>query len=254
MPFDKNFAISVMYPAATAAYQIMTVPNPPLPPGYTLVGSIQANPGAVVSAMEAADPDQQNIVHQVIMESNIFGLVAWNAAAKSAIVAIRGTQTLWDWIADFDAAVVPYAPNPGAGGVHMGFQLVYLLIRDSVKKLLQTGCAGAQQIWVTGHSLGAALALLCAFDLLNPGFGATPQLYTFAGPRTGDPQFVASFDAAIPVCYRIVNFMDVVPQVPLPPFYGHVLQEIDVNGGFRPLNVAYAHSLTTYLAGLQKLP
>jgi hypothetical protein len=51
----------------------------------------------------------------------------------------------------------------------------------------------------------------------------------------------------------VVNFMDVVPQVPLPPLYKHAGEEVLVYGGFKPLEVAYAHRLTTYLAGLQKL-
>lgn len=80
-----------------------------------------------------------------------------------------------------------------------------------------------------------------------------PQLYTFAGPRTLDPAFSHVFNAAIPECNRVVNFMDVVPQLPLPPVYEHVGTETLVHGGFRPLDVTYAHQLTTYLAGMQKL-
>jgi hypothetical protein len=47
--------------------------------------------------------------------------------------------------------------------------------------------------------------------------------------------------------------MDMVPQVPVPPVYMHVGTEVLVHGGFRPLDVTYAHHLTTYLAGMQKL-
>ena len=47
--------------------------------------------------------------------------------------------------------------------------------------------------------------------------------------------------------------MDVVPQLPLPPAYEHVGQETLVHGGFKPLDITYAHHLTTYLTGLQKL-
>lgn len=204
--------------------------------------------------MLVASPDHQRLANKMVSESSIFGLVAWNAATQTAIVAIRGTETIWDWLADVDAAPVPYLPNLDAGLVHMGFQLVYQHIRASIANLLITDCQGVQTIWVTGHSLGGALAVLCAYDILkNVNPGPVPQLYTFAGPRTGAPDFVGKFNAAIPVCNRIVNFMDVVPQVPTPPVYDHVGQEKLVQGGFRPLDVAYAHHLTTYLVGLQKL-
>lgn len=252
-PFDVRFAIDVMYPAANAAYVIMTTPAPALPAGFTLVGAIEANPAEAQAAMAAADPKQQRIVLSALKESNIFGLVAWNAATKTAMVAFRGTETIWDWIDDIDAVPVPYLAVAGSGLVHMGFQLVYEHIRKSTAQLLAQ-CAGPAQIWVTGHSLGGALAILGGFQIaksLNPGI--VPLLYTFAGPRTGAPDFASKFNAAIPECYRIVNFMDVVPQVPLPPLYEHVGTEEEVHGGFKPLDVTYAHHLTTYLAGLQKL-
>jgi triacylglycerol lipase len=256
MAFDKNFAINVMYPSANAAYLVMSVPPPPLalPAGFVSVGLIHANPVDAAAAMNAADPDHQRLANKMVAESSIFGLVEWNATTKTAIVAIRGTETIWEWIADVDAAPVPYLPTLGAGLVHMGFQLVYQNIRASIASLLKTNCQGAQTIWVTGHSLGGALAVLGAYDILkNVNLGPVPQLYTFAGPRAGAPDFAGNFNAAIPVCYRIVNFMDVVPQVPVPPLYEHVGKETLVQGGFRPLDVAYAHHLTTYLAGLQKL-
>jgi len=257
MAFDKNFAINMMYPLANAAYLVMNTPTPPLalPAGFVVSGLITANPQHAAAAMAAADPDHQRLANLMVSESSIFGLVVWNATTATAIVAIRGTQTIWDWIADIDAVPVPYLPDPGAGLVHMGFQLVHEHIRASIGNLLTTNCKGAKTVWVTGHSLGGALAVLSAFDIFkNVKPGPVPQLYTFAGPRTGAPDFAASFKAAIAECNRIVNFMDVVPQVPLPPLYEHVGVETLVQGGFRPLDVTYAHHLTTYLAGLQKLP
>jgi triacylglycerol lipase len=206
--------------------------------------------------MAAADPNHQRLANMMVSDSSIFGLVAWNPATRTAIVTIRGTKPIWDWIADIDAIPLPYLSDPSVGLVHMGFQLVYEHIRLSIADLLSANCQGALTIWVIGHSLvGGALAVLGAFDIFkNVKLGPAPQLYTFAGPRTGAPDFAASFAAAIPTCNRIVNFMDVVPQVPLPPAYEHVGQETLVHGGFRPLDVTYAHHLTTYLAGVQKLP
>jgi predicted lipase len=111
-----------------------------------------------------------------------------------------------------------------------------------------------KRILVTGHSLGGAVAVLSGLDIFkNIDSTFVPELYTLAGPRACDSAFAAHFDEQIQVCYRIVNFMDVVPQVPLPPLYKHVGTEVLVHGGFKPLDITYAHQLSIYLAGLQFL-
>jgi len=257
MAFNVDFAINVMYPAASAAYLTMSVPIPPLnlPAGFVSAGTISANPQDAAAAMKTATADQQRLANKVVTESSIFGLVAWNSAEKTAIIAIRGTETWQEWLADIDAAPMPYLPDPPAGDAHMGFQLVYEHIRKSIVSLLTAQCPGVETLWITGHSLGAALAILAAYEIMaTMRTVPVPQLYTFAGPRTCAPNLAANFNANIPSCSRIVNFMDVVPQVPLPPLYEHVGQETLVHGGFRPLDITYAHHLTTYLTGLQKLP
>src|SRR3974390_3337104 len=100
MAFDARFEIGVIWPAANAAYTIMSDPNPPLPPGYALVGTILADAQFAAAATTAAlaVPSQLRMAQEMLAESNIFGLVAWNDADKTALVAIRGTKTIWEWI------------------------------------------------------------------------------------------------------------------------------------------------------------
>ncbi len=255
MTAETSFLLNVMYPAAQAAYTVAGIPTPdPMPVaalGYTTVGLIQANAQKAAPAMAQATPDAEMIALKVVRESNVFGLVGWNAADSTVIVALRGTEYWPDWVSDLDIPLVPDRSVPSAGMVHMGFQLVYEHIRDSILALLGQGYMGATKIYVTGHSLGGALAVLCGMDLVsNSPVKVVPELHTFAGPRVGDPKFAGSFAGKIPVCFRVVNFMDVVPQVPLPPTFEHVGTKILVHGGFKPLDPVYAHHLTTYKAGL----
>ena len=51
-------------------------------------------------------------------------------------------------------------------------------------------------IFVTGHSLGGALATVCAFDLAISGKIDKSRItkYTFGEPRVGDPVFANDFD------------------------------------------------------------
>src|SRR5271154_2471077 len=87
---EVQFLINVMYPAAQAAYSIMNGPATPLtlPAGYAMAGVINADSQQAAPAMAAANPDQQRLANQTVLESSIFGLIAWNATDQTALIAL----------------------------------------------------------------------------------------------------------------------------------------------------------------------
>jgi triacylglycerol lipase len=108
---------------------------------------------------------------------------------------------------------------------------------DSIRKLLKKAGAGTRRtLWITGHSLGGALAVLaggaCAYDpdTLLPVNG----VYTFGQPRVGLHDFCNNIELKFGrVYYRFVNNRDVVPRVPPRAFdYTHTgrLIHFDSNG------------------------
>jgi hypothetical protein len=77
---------------------------------------------------------------------------------------------------------------------------------------------------LTGHSLGAALAILAAWRLKQLGYQIAP-LYLFGCPKVGGLVFQDAFDKVFPEVYRFVNHNDVVPHLPPKPApYEHVGQ------------------------------
>lgn len=70
------------------------------------------------------------------------------------------------------------------------------------------------QVFVTGHSLGGAMASIAATDLAIKKI-VTPVLYTFGQPRTGDSTFAQLTAKNVPRSYRVVNANDPVPHLPL---------------------------------------
>ena len=153
-----------------------------------------------------------------------------------AIVAFRGSE-IWkkkgkfDWdkvIADLKADVdIRLTDWPQGGKVHRGFkealEEVWVDLLPYIRQLDQQG----MQIWMTGHSLGAALATLCAGR-----YGNVQAVYTFGSPRVGNDVFKEKFDVNT---YRIVNNDDIVARVPPPGAYVHVgeLKFIDSDGTIR---------------------
>lgn len=134
-----------------------------------------------------------------------FGAV--HASDGTALLAFRGTQAdkVADLGTDANALLVPW--ELGTGRVHFGFQRAYQAIRADIDTW-RAGPAAGRQLLMCGHSLGAALACLCASI-------ATPhRLVTTGGPRTGDSTFVDSIKAP---WTRLVDCCDFVTR--LPPIY-----------------------------------
>jgi triacylglycerol lipase len=69
--------------------------------------------------------------------------------------------------------------------------------------------AGHLPLFITGHSLGGALATVAAKKLANPA--GIAACYTFGSPRVGDEEWISSIKTPI---YRIVNAADCVTMLP----------------------------------------
>ena len=72
------------------------------------------------------------------------------------------------------------------------------------------------KVWVTGHSLGGALASLASTALLHDGSTTKSKLlmYTFGQPRVGDYQYALRHDKLVPISFRVTHYRDVVVHLP----------------------------------------
>jgi hypothetical protein len=149
-------------------------------------------------------------------------------------LVFRGTLGLQDAITDLN---FPQVRGPAGGQVHGGFKKAFDAIWQ--QPLTSTLAKLDVPLFLTGHSLGAALATLAAsYCLNNPvlGKGGLGALYTFGSPRVGDPALGRTFDPQFFHC-RIVNNVDVVPtlppELPIPGIeFKHVgqLKQLDAPG------------------------
>lgn len=245
MAFDASFALNVVLPLAEAAYSVMSTEAPSLPSGFEQTALVRADVAKAATTDHAA-----GLVTAMTKDTSIFGLMGRNTETATAFIAFRGTQDLEDWVHDLDAIDTDYAPIADFGHVHAGFQAVYELVRDSISANIAATCSGCTQIVITGHSLGAAVALLAAPDVFRtmpPRL--EPRVITFAGPRVGLPDFAGSFNTDIEACFRVVNFLDIVPHVPVAP-YVHVGAAVDIDSGG---DLSTRHDLASYRAGLSAL-
>ena len=137
-----------------------------------------------------------------------------------AVLVFRGTLGLIDTLTDMNTLM---SDCRGPGKIHKGFRKdidrVWPLILEKLKSL-------DVPLFITGHSLGGALATLSAGLLKQDTRMPRPSaVYSFGSPRVGDREFSESLDGIFHC--RMVNANDVVPTVPLPfsvkpfPAYQH---------------------------------
>ncbi len=127
------------------------------------------------------------------------------------IVVFRGTQEAGEWIANLDVQQIAYPNNnPEAGKIHRGFHELYFKSINQVVQQEINRLNPAIPCYITGHSLGGAIAVLAAVDLaLNfPALSAQIQMYNYAPPRVGNPTFAKFYSDLVPNSYRVVNQAD----------------------------------------------
>lgn len=185
-----------------------------------------------------------------------FGVVAQDSLGN-VVVAIRGTASIFEWVQDARFLLVKCPILPGAGYTEDGFTAVYESLRIT-ENPASTRLVDAlpdmafphpvTSVTICGHSLGAALATLLALDVgANTKF-EKPIAYTYASPRVGDPSFVDTYNQLVSNTYRFANRLDIVPKVPSPPLYEHVLGLYDLNPMLKvKWDIPCEHHLTTYL-------
>ncbi|MTH53625.1 lipase family protein [Bacillus mangrovi] len=157
------------------------------------------------------------LVHSFKAKAN--GIPEWFGfileSDDAIVIAFRGTQSDADWVADASISQTPFLYGNNGGLVHSGFQSVYASCRDEIFKKYAL-LSKQKNLFITGHSLGGALAILHAADAaLNAGFRSI-VMYNYGAPRVGDGRFASFYDQAVPNSIRFVNTADLVPK--LPPF------------------------------------
>lgn len=171
-----------------------------------------------------------------------FGFVAVKNA--DVYVVIRGTKTPLEWFDDFTAFPVAFSPSGQTWGqITKGFSLLYDSLGQQINQALadyKSGGGSLTSIYVTGHSLGAALAHVAAAGICAQ-FSVKPTCYTFSGPRAGDAGFAAAFANAQLVSWRIFNTEDLVPTVP-PAAVEVSTPNMGMNGF-----TALTHALSTFV-------
>lgn len=158
------------------------------------------------------------------------------------VVAFRGSSSPADFMQDgkFEMAPLMYlrhdSAQPCSARIHQGFAEDWSALELAVVSQVKTQLAALRRvtanpkIYITGHSLGGALAILCAWAL-NRQHLPVRAVYTFGQPRVGnkafrdlynfEPIIAADGDVHSPcfarlgdITFHVINANDPVPLLP----------------------------------------
>jgi triacylglycerol lipase len=205
-----------------------------------------------------------------------YGFIAHSTQGPNVpVLAIRGTDNDLKWWDDISSLGMQAFNVPNCGNVGMGWEKIYETLEvvehssgadgavpHSLKAVGRFTAqvaehlkryAGADpapgSIDVTGHSLGAALAILYAAEnSLTHKLPAIRNLYTFASPMIGDQTFVDIFNGLKLNSQRVINEQDIVRILPPGLFYRHVDTEVAYDSrGKVQQSLTCCHALSSYL-------
>lgn len=189
------------------------------------------------------------LVRDVITPARTGGQAYIAQRGDQVVIAFRGStgdnlaETLLNVLVDSKIRRVPPEKILKSDGepepmVHEGFYENYLEFRDEIRGAIRD--LRDKEFYVTGFSLGSALATLCALDLtLNEGCRVT--LHGMGTPRVGNAAFARCVAHHVPRTLRTVLTSDpisrVPPQLATPRGFQHTgaLMELEEDGSPVPL-------------------
>ena len=161
------------------------------------------------------------------------------------IIAIRGTDGFADWLFNVSRMRGSFINNTK---VHMGYlwslNTVYPQIQSIIAKKMEES---RRNIYVTGHSLGGAVGLLCAVKLADEYPECGVHMTSIGAPRVGNKKFKVWCENRENLsCIRIFNPKDIVPKLPYFGYY-HFGTPYKVKSKTPFYRILSAHSIHKYL-------
>jgi hypothetical protein len=153
------------------------------------------------------------------------------------IVAFRGTlppswqseASVLDWLQDLMCEPESRPNLPGK--VHTGFyDATSAIIADVAAQVKRLNPSGSKPVYITGHSLGGAMASIGAWILRAAPYDISiAQVLTFASPKPGDGAFQTAYEKIF-TNQRYESYDDLVPLLPPADDFIKAVADIPVIG------------------------
>eukprot|EP00516_Mucochytrium_quahogii_P006998 CAMPEP_0203748546 /NCGR_PEP_ID=MMETSP0098-20131031/3402_1 /ASSEMBLY_ACC=CAM_ASM_000208 /TAXON_ID=96639 /ORGANISM=" , Strain NY0313808BC1" /LENGTH=1186 /DNA_ID=CAMNT_0050637321 /DNA_START=910 /DNA_END=4470 /DNA_ORIENTATION=+ len=179
--------------------------------------------------------DAETDTHAIVCVSEDRVVISFRGTASSSNVK---TDLDYNWSVFDEAQSVEPLPSTNPmeqkalqkqPQVHTGFLAAYRAVQQKIRDIASPYIfkrrkdlsvkSQKRAVFVTGHSLGGGLAVLCAFDLgcyINAFVDERAAICctTYGSPRIGNYSFVQRYKRIVPTTKRFVMASDIIPKTP----------------------------------------
>jgi hypothetical protein len=180
------------------------------------------------------------------------GFIAEDAPAKIAIVAFRGSEISYkDWFGTNFKFTFQTLSN--GVKVHNGFYASLNSVHSQIHHYLNGRIMSGWRIYITGHSLGGALATVLMYTLQNeyPSHISQLYLFTYGAPPVGNDVFANLFKRLMSYDVTIIGDPVSYDRCPLPA--GMELYGYDKTPTIAYLPHKASHSIKYYINQLNDI-
>jgi triacylglycerol lipase len=139
--------------------------------------------------------------------------------SRLVLVVFRGTEgitSLRDWLTNGQHLMHACPKDWGDVKAHRGFYNALSAIYQGVRQEVRGRRKNNQKVFLTGHSLGGALATLCAYRFQKVGGVPMAGVYVFGSPRVGDIGFANQYNNLLKdKTFRWVKNLDFASKLPV---------------------------------------
>ena len=196
---------------------------------YSAYDSTRANIGVWLSGaaycgkrnyltMSLSGPATGFIVTNILYDplTDLEGFIGYLSSSRAIWIVFRGSNSFLNWLDNFQVRQVDYTTWSNCSGckVHNGFYHATLNLRNKtidyihiLQKIYPT-----YDLYISGHSLGSAIADLMSMELASEGIKS--NVYIYGKPRVGNQAYSEFYSKTIPNHYRHTHNKDIVPHLP----------------------------------------
>jgi len=211
---------------------------------YTLAGAAYC-PNATIgswSCIPCARSNQSVVSNKIFYDKKtgargFAGAFADASGTTMIVFSFRGSEGLNNWIMNLNFAKTDHNMSCAGCKVHSGFYDCWRALKNhgivvELRRLI--AAYPSAKVYTTGHSLGAAIAMLASYELQYELKIPVDGVYTYGQPRVGNQAFHDFYNDNSPrVTWRLTHWRDPVPHLPLQSMgFSHIGNEVWYNEKF----------------------